>query len=106
MKLGGGYLETFKYFEVYTYVMTLTIKGKLKKIGNSYHILIPKALIDTGLIPEDKEIVFEVSQDELKRLMETKKPFIGGSPETSRFKQMDAQDLCAWALSKEPLISP
>ena len=43
----------------------MRIRTKLKKIGNSYFILIPKALIDTEIIDPKKDIIIkELEQKE------------------------------------------
>lgn len=38
----------------------VTIKGKIRPIGNSYHILIPKALVKCEALPLNKELQFKV----------------------------------------------
>ena len=37
----------------------VTIKAKIRPIGSSYHILIPKALIECKVLPLDTEVEFE-----------------------------------------------
>ena len=39
------------------------IKGKIKPLGNSYYILVPKALIDCKVLPLDTEVEFETDID-------------------------------------------
>ena len=65
----------------------LKIKTKVRKIGSSYGVLIPKALVDCDALPLGKEIVLKVMTfSELKKLSEKKdKPLhnavvVQGSP--------------------------
>ena len=47
----------------------VTIKGKIRPIGNSYHILIPKALVKCEALPLDKELQFKVIMPLLFKLV-------------------------------------
>ncbi len=55
--------------------MVIEIKAKVRKVGQSYGVLIPKALIDCKALPLGKEIVIKVfSFSELKKLEKENKP--------------------------------
>ena len=51
------------------------IKGRVRKVGNTYVINISKGLIDSGLIRERELIELELSDsEELRRLVEKRSP--------------------------------
>jgi len=41
----------------------MKIKAKVRKIGHSYGILIPKALVDTETLTEGENIIAEIKKD-------------------------------------------
>lgn len=55
------YIHTKSLYIPYNYrLIMVTIQGKIKKIGNSYFILIPKDLIQCEVLDPNKEIKFIV----------------------------------------------
>ena len=53
------------------------IKAKIKKMGNSYWVLIPKDLVDCEVISADEMVVLELKQQDLNIPI---KPFDANAP--------------------------